>query len=242
MINCQPIQIIIYIKDTLREYYEKVKHREGSFQDAIDIGFDIKERCPLCGGKNCAKFLGFYYKRVVDERGTYYKAFPIARFQCKRKGGCPIVKHRTFSLLPYQLVPYTKYSIPFIIKTLKKINIEERSINEILEYWAVSNEHGTYFDLERARVHGFKRLIKETINKILTSGYYEEAQRRIQGSSEKQRIKGFIEYSEEFCCYKVEPCIRGPCGLSYDYYKNGGSYISNSYFLFGTPSQFRTLP
>ncbi len=241
MINCQLVQIPLYTRYTLREYYQKVKHRGADILEELEILFNIKERCPLCGGKNCADFLGFYYREVIDEKGTNYKAFPIYRFECKRKGGRPIINHKTFSLLPYQLVPYTKYCIPFIINTLNKMNTEGKSIKGILDYWAWDNEYGTYLYINQMRIKGFKRLLLQTIDKILISGYYEEITNRFQCSSDHERIKRFIAFSEEFCCYKVAPCIRGPCGLSYDYYLRGNGYIGNSHFLFGTPSQFRRL-
>ena len=241
MIDCQPIQIVTYTRYTLRQYCQKVKHREADFLEELEISFHFKERCPLCGGKDCAEFLGYYSREVIDERGTYYKAFPIFRFECKRKGGTPTVDHRTFSLFPYQLVPYTKYSIPFIIHTLNKMNREGKSIKEILNYWAGSNEYGAYLDMNQMTIKGFKRLLLQTIDKILISGYYEEVTYTFQGSSDHERIKRFIEFSEGFCCYKIAPCIRGPCGLNYDYYLRGNGYIGNSHFLFGTPSQFRRL-
>ncbi len=241
MINCQPVQIPLYTRYRLSEYYQKVKHKGADFLEELEILFNIKERCPLCGGKDCAEILGKYCRGAVAERGTYYKAFPVFRFECNGKGGTPIVDHRTFSLLPYQLIPYTKYCIPFIINTLSKMNKEGKSIKEILDYWAWDNEYGTYLDIDQIRIKGFKMFLLQTIDKILISGYYEEAVNRIQSSSENERIKRFIEFSEEFCCYKVESCIRGPCGLGYDYYLSGNGYIGNSHFLFGTPSQFRRL-
>lgn len=242
MIDCQLVQIILYIRYTLNQYYQKVKFASGSaFLEETGASFQYKERCPLCGGKDCAEYLGCYYRGVTDERGTYYKAFPVFRFKCNGKGGESVVNHRTFSLLPYQLVPYTKYSIPFIINTLKKMTIEDKSIQEILNYWAGGNEYGTYFDMDQMRIRGFKRLLIQTIDKILISGYYEEVTAKFQSACENERIKVFIEFSEEFCCYKTEPCVRGPCGVGYDYYLRGNSYTGNSHFLFGTPSQFRDI-
>ena len=40
---------------------------------------------------------------------------PIARFLCKRS---PKGKHRTFSLLPDNLIPYNRFSIDFLIYIL----------------------------------------------------------------------------------------------------------------------------
>jgi len=72
---------------------------------------------------------------VVDEKGTYYRDFPIARYRCYSKGKKKI-SHTTFSLLPHQLMPYSRYSIPFIIKVLELLSMDEASIEDVLDYVA----------------------------------------------------------------------------------------------------------
>lgn len=238
MIVCQLSRYSYFIDYTLREYYSQVKGRTDNIYDLIDLSHDFTERCPLCGGDDCAEFIGYYYRGVIDEAGTYYKAFPIARFLCRGKGN-PIVRHKTFSLLPYQLVPYTKYSIPFIIKSLKSVYVEDRSIKELQDYLAGFNRH-QYIDLSRSSFYGFKAFILKSIDKMLASGYYEEAEGKLQEPHPNKRIRAVIEYAEGFISDKTNPSIRGPCALGYDFYIRGGGYLSNGYFLFGTPSQFRT--
>ena len=246
MVNCQPVQIIIYIEETLNEYYAKVKGKKCNVLEILDLPNDFSWRCPICGGKECAEFIGYYFRTVIDERGTYYRAFPVGRFLCRSKGGKPTVKHRTFSLLPYQLAPYTRYCIPFIIKVLKLRHIEEKSIYKLQGYLSASERVDNYIDLSTSRIYGFKELILQSIDKILAAGYYKEAEKALQEPGSGQRIKRFIEFAEDFCCSKLEqtrtgisPSIRGPCALSYDYYMEGGGYYGNSHFLFGTASQFR---
>ena len=152
MVNCQLVQIILYIEETLSEYYAKVKGKKCKVLDILDLPYDFSGRCPICGGKDCAKFIGYYFRAVVDEKGTYYRAFPVARFLCRRKGRELISRHKTFSLLPYQLVPYTKYSMPFIIKVLKLRHIEDKSIYKLQEYLAASEGADNYFDLSTSRI------------------------------------------------------------------------------------------
>jgi len=238
MIVCQLSKHSYFINYTLKEYYSQVKGRTDNIYDLIDLSPDVTERCPLCGGYNCAKFIRYYHRGVIDEEGTYYKAFPISRFLCRRRGN-PIVKHRTFSLLPYQLVPYTKYSIPFIIKTLKLAYVEGNSIKKLQDYLAGFHEH-QYIDLSRSSFYGFKAFILKSIDKMLASGYHQEAEGKLQEPHPNKRIRAFIEFAEEFISDKVNPSIRGPCALGYDFYIRSGGYLSNGYFLFGTPSQFRT--
>ncbi|MCL6579288.1 MAG: hypothetical protein K6T73_07875 [Candidatus Bathyarchaeota archaeon] len=237
MIICQLFKYLYFIDYTLKEYYSQVKGQTDNIYDLIGLSYDFRQRCPLCGGCGCAEFIGYYHRGVIDEKGTYYKAFPIARFLCRRKGN-PIVKHRTFSLLPYQLVPYTKYSIPFIIKTLKLVYVEDNSVKELQDYLAGFHEH-QYIDFSRSSFYGFKAFILKCIDKMLASGYHQEAEGKLQKPHPNKRIRAFIEYAEGFTSDKTNPSIRGPCALGYDFYIRGGGYLSNSYFLFGTPSQFR---
>lgn len=200
--------------------------------------FDFKAQCPLCGGKDCAQFIGYYYRGVVDEKGTYYKALPIARYLCNRKGSALSIKHRTFSLLPYQLVPYTKYSIPFIIGCLKKVYGEDSSVKELLDYLA-GVKAGEYVELSPSTFDGFKAFILTCINKMSALGFYKETESVLQSPFGNQRIKAFLVFAEDFACYKTDHPIRGPCALGYDFYLSNGGCFRNGYFLFGTPAQFR---
>lgn len=205
----------------------------------LGLHIDFSDRCPLCGGKDCARFIEYYYRGVIDEKGTYYKAFPVARYLCRGKGAAVIVRHRTFSLLPYQLIPYVKYSIPFIIGMLKKVYGEGRSVRELLDYLARA-ETGQYIDLSSSTFHGLRRFILKCIDKMLAMGFYKDNQSAFQSSAEKQRIMVFVVFSENFS-YKGSSLIRGPCALGYHFYMQCGGYLKNGHFLFGTPSQFRQI-
>ncbi len=116
------------------------------------------------------------------------------------------------------------------------------SLKLLLDYLADLETQGDgYIDLCSSRIFGFKGLIGEVIAKLLISGYYPELTFRLQPSRDAGdgSVKFFLDYCREFECCQVTPPIRGPCGLSVDFYLRGGSYRRNSYFLFGTPSQFR---
>lgn len=189
----------------------------------------------------------------MDEGGRCYPDFPVPRFKCqgKKSSGCRIVPHKTFSLLHYHLVPYYKYSIPFIIKVLKAKHIKGLSLKSLQDYIADFSDTGTqedgcdgYIELSTSRIYSFQELIKATITKLLIRQYYRELTIRLykcigRGSGETDSIEVFLEFSKEFQCCKLSMPIRGPCALSYDFYLEGGSYFLNSHFLFGTPSQFR---
>lgn len=116
------------------------------------------------------------------------------------------------------------------------------SLTKLLDYIADFSETQTgYIELSINRFYSFRDLLDKAIQKLLMAVNYREFLYRVQKCKEWKResIKIFLEYSEDFECCKVFPCIRGPCGLSYDFYIDGGSFVGNSFFLFGTASQFR---
>jgi hypothetical protein len=72
--------------------------------------------------------------------------------------------------------------------------------------------------------------------------YYQELREEISFmGSDQERITVFIEFACLFECSRIEPRIRGPCGLHYDFYLNEGGFTLNAPFLFGTPSQYRKI-
>lgn len=220
------IQILYNFLCSLSDYYKKIK---GGFL-IIPLFLDC---CPICGGRDCAVFLGFYYRKVVDENGTFYKRFPILRYECKRKG-FKNVDHRTFSLLPIPLIPYTKYSIPFIFKVLKKRHLEGKSINEALDFVAEMQDNGVIC-IHPATLYGFEKLFVKSTEKILTSGFLREFAVLILIPDILPRLKRFLEALEG----RTDGRARDPCALGGEFYLEGGGYARNAHFLFGTPSQFR---
>lgn len=232
------IQLPIVIGYTLREYYSQVRGCSENIIEILGLPYDFTYSCPLCGAEHCAQFIGYYCRGVIDEKGTYYKAFPIARYLCNGKGTALTVKHRTFSLLPYQLVPYSKYSIPFIVNALRKVYGEDNSVKGLLDYLSGFGAQ-EYIDLSVSTFYAFRAFILTAIDKLLAVGFYRELTAQLQTPSERQRIREFLYFAEDFSCCKTDPEIRGPCALGYDYYMKDGGYMRNAHFLFGTPSQFR---
>jgi len=174
---------------------------------------------------------------VVDEHGTYYKEFPIARYRCYAKGKRKI-PHSTFSLLPHQLIPYTRYSIPFIMKILEELSLPDSAIDAAIDYVAGLGKDDI-LSISAIKIRILKGLGIEAIERIQVSGYYKDIHDEFNVPSIRQRLRVFMEFAKGFCCQKTDSPIRGPCGLSYDFYLQGGSYYNNALFLFGTPSQFR---
>jgi len=138
--------------------------------------------------------------------------------------------------LPYQLVPYTKYSIPFIFKVLKARYINGLSIYKVQEYIDSFSE-GEIITIDSDQLINFKQLIDTAISKILANNNHREYKKLFEYTG-CELLEHFINIAENFICYKIDPCIRGPSSLGLDYYLTSGGYINNAYFLFGTPYQF----
>jgi len=160
----------IYVK----EYYSQVKDSSRDIIELLGLPHDFRYRCPLCGAGDCAQFIGYYCRGVIDERGTYYNAFPIARYLCNGKETALTVKDRTFSLLPYQLVPYSKYCIPFIVNVLMKVYGEDSSVKELLDYLAGFKAQ-EYTDLSANVFYGFRAFILTAITRCC-DGFLQRAQ------------------------------------------------------------------
>lgn len=232
MVNLPTIQIHVAVNN-LTIYYHQVK------DNRFDLP-DFSHYCPICGAKDCAKFFTFYTREAVDEKGTYFKALPIARFKCCGKGR-KMVFHNTFSLLPYQLIPYSKYSISFVMKIIEMLSVGHLAIDKILDNVANFNDR-EILQLCARKIRDFKKLILLAQEKILTKkAYGSEIEITLNTRNITQRLKLFVEFAYEFVCNKADHSIRGPCALAYDYYLLNGSFQNNAQFLFGTPSQFRNL-
>jgi len=123
---------------------------------------------------------------------------------------------------------------------MKHYCIDLKTVHELQQYmFDFSCKAKGHIELSIPRIYSFMKAIDEVITKLLTCGYYDEFNKIFEKESVKDRIKIFLELSQDFYCYKEIPPIRGPCALAYDYYVSGGGYLRNHYFLFGTPSQFR---
>jgi hypothetical protein len=237
--NLPTIQILIFIQDRLAQYYQKVKGKGYDLIEVLGLEIDFRQCCPVCGGVDCALFLGYYTRVVIDENGTFFKEFPIARYQCGGKGKRMPQQDRTFSLLPYQLVPYTRYSLAFIIKSLRARYEEGLSIVKLQDYLAAFGRDEVLL-ISADQLSGFKQIILEAVNKIMATGHYRELEGVVfRKSTEKERLVVFMGFACCFECSKVSPSIRGPGGLGYDFYLNEGGFVHNAHFLFGTPHQFR---
>lgn len=101
---------------------------------------DFKSRCPLCRGADCAVRHGLYHRCVVDADGSVIERFPIPRFRCQRRG--PFRSEAaTFSVLPAELVPRRRFSLPLMLLIVDLVG-RRRSIPQVLDDLA-ERERGT---------------------------------------------------------------------------------------------------
>lgn len=102
------MQILFNLNNTyLSEYTEKVKLSKWKFPDFSD-------KCPICGGKDCAVRIGYYWRWDFCLKEKRKIHLPIARYLCRRKNKNKsqwTCSHRTFSLLPSQCIPYKLYDV-----------------------------------------------------------------------------------------------------------------------------------
>lgn len=64
---------------------------------------DFRDRCLICGRAGCARRNGFYVRKTANLR--------IVTFECQNP---PPGRHRTFSLLPWPLIPYRQRGVDFL--------------------------------------------------------------------------------------------------------------------------------
>ncbi len=72
------------------------------------------EVCPVCGGQDCARRLGKYRRIVIDENGQE-GVLVVPRFVCRGLG--PVRgRARTFSVLPFDVIPSRRWSVSWLLK------------------------------------------------------------------------------------------------------------------------------
>lgn len=80
---------------------------------------------------------------------------------------------------------------------------------------------------ESSQLYSFNKLLSESIEKL----------KIIKMISYEINFKSFIDYCLGYVS-ESDAMIRGPTGLSWDYYRKNGSHYENSQFLFGCAAQF----
>lgn len=77
----------------------------------VDWRSVLSQGCPVCGSHNCWRELTPYRRAVIELFPYREERIQVARFLCRKTG-------RTFSLLPFWLVPYHKYTAASMLLAL----------------------------------------------------------------------------------------------------------------------------
>lgn len=100
---------------------------------------DYQDECPVCAGAGCAVRHGLYFRQVVDCQGQIYEAFPVPRFRCRRRGPRR-AEAVTFSVLPAELVPRRRFSLPLMVWLVKGLSVAQRSVEQLLDALAAASQ------------------------------------------------------------------------------------------------------
>jgi len=228
-----PIQIPYHIKVSLQEYYEDF--------DTWPIP-DFSEKCPICGGVDCATFLGYYIRiAICPMTGFWAPDLPVLRYRCHDKGDARVCDHVTFSLLPHELVPFRQLSLNFMVraiwfkvsrrlsytKALDVIEAELNSLGDIANFINIS----TMMSWQRMILTALALFISADINMVSKSQYDQLK----NTASLKIFLALLINHQSQISNHP----IRGPDQFTWNYYQQSGGSNKNAVFLFGQASQHR---
>jgi hypothetical protein len=198
-----------------------------------------EEFCPLCGAKGCATFLGFYKRKKVYDGDEIYQNVLIFRFKCNRLNAVPAGTHRTFSLLPCFLIPYSQYSINSAIKIAEELDTYCGDLD--LTAKALDSRYET-MNPERGTIADIGNYVKRAIKKM--NQLPVKIKKAIQWNqhSYQSGISRFISFAKNYKNQSFSG-LTGIIALSWDYYdtfQKDMPYMERD-FLLGTPSQKQSL-
>jgi hypothetical protein len=222
---------------------EKVKAGKFTFPDFHDC-------CPICHSRKCAVRIGYYYRNVIQiqekTEENYQQRIPVARFLC-REIKKPKYKHRTFSLLPDNLIPYYSYTIDTLIFIILQILLNNDSTD---------NNPSDFKPIDKAlenidKVSPEDILLSEGILWRCLNLFHQARLKLILFSRKKWNkhtpfpgLENFTDFEilhfiMEFSLVKISKIKSNAGKFSLFYYFEEGSYTKNARFLFGTAYQFR---
>lgn len=177
---------------------------------------NFSDKCPICGARNCAVRIGYYHRWVYIFKLKVKLYIPVARYLCRRKNKTRSQwksTHKTFSLLPSQLIPYRMYDLDSMLyiadSRLKKddtfLDIAT-DIAAIAEHPVISISTDTIMEYLEIFINGCMKL------KTLCEIVYDTYERYINPI--KNYTGGIIKFVQDI-------------------------YLKHAKFTFGTPSQIR---
>ncbi len=200
---------------------------------------DYRACCPLCGGKNCAVRIGFYKRKKVIVDYKIYEDVPIARWLCQRKGpGKP--QHKTFSLLPYPLIPYYSHGLNVIFDT---VNFHHHNGTTLEQTKGFISENGVDTDipLENNQIHNFNKIFSQALLKLTTVAELKQQINQASYWDSSDPIATMLKFIDGYqSCFsttqKLQASNAEKLALDFLYHFQTDDYF-HRHFLFGTPSQ-----
>ena len=200
------------------------------------------KQCPLCGGIFCAVRIGYYYRKKISIQFITLVNVPIPRWLCRRLGHIK-PKHRTFSLLPYALIPYHKHDLNLMLETL---NYQSRQVKSTLEKTKIFiSEKGieTDISLENNQIYDFTQIFNKAYSKLMTIPELKQSivsLKDFDSSDPVGTVLSFIENYQSPFSTTTRLQASNIEKLSLDFFHNFQSGDQfDRHFLFGTSSQKR---
>ena len=224
-------QIPLKISISLSEYLAKVQAGNFAFPD-------FSEKCPICGGKNCAVRIGYYYRWAIEINLQNIKIqilyIPVPRYLCRaiKKPGH---KHKTFSLLPDTLIPYNRMTIDLMMYILQLLIAEKHQGPTFEKIDLISPDD---FFLSEKMLNRLLKIIRQSRLKLIFLYRQSKNTDRAPPDFHAYSIEETITYILRYPAPVHEHPLKGAYHLSVMYYRAQGSYHQNARFLFGTASQF----
>jgi len=115
---------ILFLKTTGKELFESYM---AGFKAHLEV-------CPLCGAKGRCHIFGYYNRNLVDySTGKInYEQVAITRVKCDN---CP----HTHAILPDLIIPYSTYSLVFIMRVLCFYQSGLMTVKAICEKYNISH-------------------------------------------------------------------------------------------------------
>jgi hypothetical protein len=186
--------------------------------------------------------LQFYTRTTVYFGNTVYEDVPIGRFICCRLNpNVPPETHRTFSLLPHPLVPYSPYALHTTIALATALaehadNAYQTSQTLASAYENLNPGPTTLGRIKRRLVEALRKLkrLPETLQQMIS-------ERSIPTGRTLETLADLITLMVTYHSPACGIGVSGACGLSYDWFyvfQAELPYMERD-FLVGTPSQKR---
>ncbi len=195
------LQVQYPVAVTLSRYAELVSRGQWSFPS-------YSQECPICGAHDCAIRCGYYRRQVIVVFAVI--EILVARYRCRRKGRAAKGAHLTFSLLPQEVHPYSRYSSTAGYAVVKETL--RRSLTTTLMAFAAS-----LGNLGISTIYRMLQSFRSAVSRLVEAGWLEQ----IPADWRRPLV------------VKADAYADGILGIKQEF------YVRQCRFLLGTPSQLR---